>query len=170
MLNFDQVVEMIRRENEYGQGWAKGSRKVSQVEGVSDADVHAGTTGPAGQPFGISDWLGFARKYEREAWECMENFTPDGGAVRIRILKVVSLLVRCLMVYGQPIDVNRIAGKSSRDFPILGGGLKKFEESTTAEGCMIPTAETGKLRNEAPGCSPLRASVHPDDVEQPSNG
>lgn len=156
MLSFEQVVELIRKENEYGQGWAKGSRKVSKVEGVSDADVHAGTCGPDGQPFSISDWLGFARKYERESWECMENFTPDGGAVRIRILKVISLLVRCLMLYGQPLDLQRLAGRSSRDFPILGGGLKTFEETTSAEGCLLPSADTKGLRNESPHCNPLK--------------
>lgn len=156
MLTFDQVIDCIKKENEYAQGWAKGTRKLSLVEGVSNADVHAGTSGPAGQPFGISDWFLFAQKYWDEIPLTMSNFTPDGGAVRIRIIKVVSLLIRCLMVWGQPIDVHRIAGHSCSEFPILGGGLKAFDNLTTAEGCLVPTAETKGLRNEAPNCNPLK--------------
>ena len=156
MLTADQVFELIRKENEYGQGWAKGSRKVSKVKGVSNADIHAGTSGPDGQPFSVSDWWVFAKKYWDEIPLVLSNFTPDGGAARIRIIKVVSLLVRCLMLYGQPADLHRLAGKPSRDFPILGGGLKTFDETTTAEGCMIPSAETRGLRNESPHCNPLK--------------
>jgi len=156
-VSFEQVVEMIRKENEYATKWAKGSRKISKVEGVSDGDVHAGTTGPAGQPFGISDWWIFARKYFNEIPDVMANYTPDGGSARIRIIKVISLLVRCLMIYGRPSDLERLAGKSSRDFPILGGGISTFDELSSAEGCLIPTAETGKLRNEAPSCDPLKS-------------
>ena len=156
MLTIDQVFEMIRRENEYGKGWAKGSRKASRVEGVSDADVHAGTSGPDGQPFSVSDWWIFAKKYWDEIPLVLSNFAPDGAAARIRVLKVISLLVRCLMLYGQPLDLERIAGKSSRDFPILSGGLKTFDETTTIEGCMITSDATRLLRNESPHCDPLR--------------
>lgn len=156
MLTVDQVFDLIRKENDYAQGWGKGTRKISQVDGVSDADVHGGTTGPNGQPFSIADWLCFAKKYWDEAELTMSNFTPDGGAVRIRLIKVTSMLVRCLMVYGQPMDLERLAGRSSRDFPILGGGLRTFQETTSDEGCLIPTAETRRLRNESPNCDPLR--------------
>src|SRR3990167_7675356 len=34
MITFEQVVEMVRKENEYAKGWGKGSRKTSKVEGV----------------------------------------------------------------------------------------------------------------------------------------
>lgn len=155
MLTFDQVMELVRKENEYGQRWAKGSRKISIVEGVSDADVHAGTTGFNGTPFSIGDWMLFAKKYWDEAELTMANFTPDGGAVRIRLIKVISLLVRCLMLYGHPLDLERLAGKSSNDFPVLHGGLKTFEKTTTNEGCMLPSGDTGRLRNESPNCDPL---------------
>lgn len=155
MLTIEQVFELVKKENAYAKGWGKGTRKVSKVEGVDDCDVHAGTTGPEGQPFGIADWMSFAKKYWDEADLGMSNFTPDGGAIRIRLIKVVSLLVRCLMIYGQPADLNRIAGKSSADFPILHGGLKAFDNLTSAEGCLLPTAETRSLRNESPHCNPL---------------
>lgn len=152
MLTQEQVFEMIRLETEYAQGWAKGKRKTSKVEGVSDADVSAET----GLPWGYSDWMVFAKKYWDEALLAWANFTPDGASVRIRILKVASLLVRCLMVHGRASDLERIAGKSSRDFPILAGGLKTFNEITTADGCMIPGPGTGKLRNDSPSCDPLK--------------
>ena len=113
MLSFEQVVELVKKESEYAQGWAKGSRKASVVEGVGDADVHSGTSGPVGQPFGISDYFLFAKKYWDEIPLTMSNFTPDGGAVRIRIIKVVSLLIRCLMVWGQPLDLQRILRRRS---------------------------------------------------------
>lgn len=157
-LSFEQVMECIQKENAYAtKGWTKGSaRKVSQVEGIADSDVHAGTSGPAGQPFGISDWWIFARKYFNEIPATMAEYTPDGGAVRIRIIKTISLLTRCLMIYGRPSDIERLAGVSSRNFPILGGGVKTFDELSSAEGCLIPTVETKSLRNEAPSCDPLR--------------
>jgi hypothetical protein len=157
MLTFEQVMECVRKEGEYAKGWGgKSGRKVSVVEGIDDADVHSGTTGPAGQPFGLSDFFLFAKKYWDEIPLAMSNFTPDGGAVRIRIIKVVSLLVRSLMIYGRPSDLERIAGKSSSEFPILGGGLKAFDNLTSQHGCLLPTAETKSLRNEAPGCDPLK--------------
>ena len=155
-LSFEQVMECIKKENEYATRWAKGTRKVSKVEGISDGDVHAGTTGPEGQPFSISDWWIFTRKYFNEIPDVMANYTPDGGAVRIRIIKVISLLVRCLMIYGRSSDLERLAGKSSRDFPVLGGGIATFDEMSSDKGCMIPTTETKALRNEAPSCDPLK--------------
>jgi len=155
MIPFETVVEMIKKEGEYARGWAKGSRKVSMVVGVEDHDVHA-LQPLAGQPYSMADWMVFAKKYWDEAEQAQSNFTPDGGAVRIRILKVVSLLVRALMIHGRSSDIERLAGASSRDFPIMGGGLKTFDESTSEEGCLIPTAETRGLRNETPGCDPLK--------------
>ena len=165
MLSFEQVVELVKKESEYAQGWAKGSRKASVVEGVGDADVHSGTSGPVGQPFGISDYFLFAKKYWDEIPLTMSNFTPDGGAVRIRIIKVVSLLIRCLMVWGQPLDLQRIAGHSCTEFPIMDGGLKTFDSTTTAEGCLITNASTRGLRNEAPNCNPLKSKPEPDEAE-----
>ncbi len=156
-LSFEQVMECIQKENEYATKWAKGGRKISQVEGVSDDAVHAGTGGPAGQPFGISDWWVFARKYFNEIPDALANYMPDGGSARIRIIKVISLLVRCLMIYGRPSDIHRLAGVSSKNFPVLGGGISTFDELSSAEGCLIPTTETGALRNEAPGCDPLKS-------------
>jgi hypothetical protein len=156
MLTFEQVMECIRKEGQYAKGWGKGSRKISQAEGVDDMDVHSGTTGPAGQPFGIADFKTFAKLYWDDIDTAMSSFTPDGGAVRIRIIKVVSLLVRALMLYGRSSDLERLAGKSSTEFPILRGGLKAFDNLTSPEGCLMPTADTKSLRNEAPGCDPLK--------------
>lgn len=156
-LTFEEVVACVKKENDYAQrGWTKGSRKVSKVEGVADGDVHSGTGGPAGYPFSISDWWIFTRKYFNEIPDVLANYTPDGGSARIRIIKVISLLVRCLMIYGRPSDLERLAGVSSRNFPILGGGISTFDELSTSKGCLIPTEATGKLRNEAPGCNPLK--------------
>lgn len=155
-LTFEQVMELIRKENAYATKWAKGSRKVSKVEGVSDDAVHAGTGGPAGQPFSISDWWIFARKYFNEIPDAIANYMPDGGSARIRIIKTVSLLVRCLMIYGRTSDLERLAGVSSSKFPVLGGGISTFDELSSAEGCLVSTAATGSLRNEAPGCDPLK--------------
>lgn len=165
MLTTDQVFDCIRKEMEYSKGWAKESRKCSKVEGVGDEDVHAHAP-LDGQPFSVSDFMAFAKKYWDEAELAYANFTPDGGAVRIRIIKILNLLVRALMVHGRVSDLERLAGKSSRDFPVLGGGLKTFDEVTTEKGCLIPTEETRKLRNESPGCDPLKnvPSVH-DQLE-----
>jgi hypothetical protein len=156
-LTFEQVVECIQKENAYAtKGWNKGNRKVSMYEGIGDDAVHSGTSGPAGTPFSLADWWVFTRKYFNEIPDVMANYTPDGGAVRIRIIKVISLLVRALMIYGRPSDLERLAGVSSRNFPVLGGGIAAFDELSSAEGCLISTAETGKLRNEAPSCDPLK--------------
>lgn len=158
-LTFEQVMELVRKEEEYAKGWTgkDGKRKLSQVEGIDDCDVHAGTTGPAGQPFGIADFHDFASKYFNEIPQAMANYTPDGGSVRIRIIKTISLLIRCLQIYGRPSDLERLAGVSSSQFPILHGGLKAFDNLSNQHGCLVPSAETGALRNEAPGCDPLKA-------------
>jgi hypothetical protein len=155
-LTFEEVMECVRRENEYAKGWNKGDRKVSRVEGIDDGDVHSGTTGPVGQPFGIADWHDFAGKYFEEIPKAMASYTPDGGSVRIRIIKVIALLVRCLMIYGRPSDLERLAGKSSSDFPILAGGIKAFDALSNNHGCLVPTPETRSLRNESPSCDPLK--------------
>lgn len=155
MLTEEQVYEMISKEIEYGAGWAKGTRKISKVEGVDDSDVHA--LAPLdGTPFSISDFKDYAKKYWDESTLALSNFTPDGAAVRIRILKVIALLVRALKVHGRASDLERIAGVSSSEFPIMSGGLKTFKESSSEEGCLIPTADTKRLRNEAPSCDPLK--------------
>jgi len=155
MLSAEQVFECIRREMEYSRGWAKGKDKSVAVEGVDPSDVHR-LPPLSGQPYSIMDFMTFAEKYWDEAKEAYTNFTPDGGAVRIRLIKVLNLLARALMVHGRPSDLERLAGKSSADFPVIGGGLKKFDEVTTGEGCLIQGPGTGKLINESPGCSPLR--------------
>jgi len=156
MLTMEEVFELVKKENEYAQGWGKGTRKRSKVEGISDADVHAGTSGWNGMPYSIADWKIYTQKYWDEIDLVLSNFTPDGGAVRIRIIKVISMLVRCLQMYGQPSDLQRIAGHSCSEFPILSGGLKTFDKLTTEEGCLIPTADTKNLRNESPSCNPLK--------------
>ena len=155
-LSFEEVMALVAKENEYATGWSKGSRKESKVEGIEDDAVHAGTTGPAGQPFSLADWWVFTDKYWQEIPLAMSNYTPDGGSVRIRMIKVISMLVRALMVYGRPSDLERIAGVSSSKFPILSGGLATFDHLSSAKGCLIPTEATGALRNEAPGCDPLK--------------
>ena len=155
MITFETVVAMIEKEYEYAKGWAKGGRKISKVEGVEDHDVHP-LPPLTGTPYSVADFMVFADKYLDEARQAMQNFTPDGGAVRIRVLKAVGLLIRALMVHGRENDLARIAGVSSRDFPVIGGGLKTFDESTTDEGCLITSKDTGKLRDESHGCDPLR--------------
>lgn len=155
-LTFLEVADMIHKEMEYAKGWGKGSRKISKVEGIEDQDVHSGTAGPAGQPYGIADFMTFAQKYWDEITLASSGFTPDGGAIRIRIIKVIALLSRALMIYGRPSDLERLAGVSSSQFPILGGGLKTFDHLSSAEGCLIPTADTKGLRNESPNCDPLK--------------
>src|SRR5262245_60809592 len=99
MLTFEQVMELIRKENEYAAGWANGSRKVSTSEVLSDDAVHSGTTGWHGSPFSICDWMLFAKKYYDEAGQAMQNYTPDGGAVLIRLIGVISLLLSCTTLF-----------------------------------------------------------------------
>ena len=155
MLTAEQVFDLIKKELKYSQGWGKGSRKLSKVEGIDNSDVHS-LPPLEGQPYSISDFMCFAKKYWDEVELVQSNFTPDGGAVRIRLIKIINLLVRSLMVHGRSSDLHRLAGMSSSLFPILGGGLKTFDESTTEEGCLIPTEETEMLRNESPLCNPLK--------------
>src|SRR6266704_3182369 len=150
-ISQERVFEMIQKEAAYAAGWGKGTRKLSKVEGVSDADVHS-LPPLNGQPYSLNDYMVFAKKYWDEAELSQANFTPDGGSTRIRILKVASLLIRALQVHGRESDLERLAGVSSSKFPVLAGGLKTFDETTTAEGCMLPTAATGALRNESPSC------------------
>jgi hypothetical protein len=154
MLEQVQVFEMIQKEGAYAAGWAKGQR-VSKVEGVSEADVHE-LPPLAGQPYSLSDYMVFAKKYWDEAELSMSNYTPDGGATRIRILKVISLLTRALQVHGRPSDIERLAGVSSSKFPILAGGLQTFKDITNDEGCLTQTSQTGALRSESPSCDPLK--------------
>lgn len=158
-LTFEEVIDCIRKEGEYAKGWGgkDGKRKLSSVEGILDGDVHSGTTGQAGAPFSLADWYVFAKKYWDEIPLAMSNFTPDGGSVRIRMIKTASLLIRALMIYGRPSDLERLAGVSSSKFPILGGGLKTFNDLSSQHGCLLPSPETGALRNEAPGCDPLKS-------------
>jgi hypothetical protein len=148
MLTAKQVYALVDAELEYSKGWGKGSRKISKVEGVADEDVHAHAP-LEGQPYSISDFKTFAKKYWDEIDDALTNFTPDGGAVRIRIIKVLNLLTRAMMVHGREDDLERLAGKSSRDFPILGGGLKTFNELTDEEGRLKPEFDTNKLRQES---------------------
>lgn len=155
MIPQETVFKMIQKEAEYATGWGKGKRKLSKVEGISDADVHA--LAPLdGQPYSLMDFMTFAEKYWDEAKQAYTNFTPDGGAVRIRILKVISLLTRALEVHGRASDLERLAGVSSSKFPVLGGGLSTFNEVSTSEGCLIQSDKTGALRNESPSCDPLK--------------
>lgn len=151
MISQEQVFDMIRKEAEYAKGWSKGSRKISKVEGIENHDV-CPLAPLDGQPYSTMDFLIMAEKYFEEAKLAFANFTPDGAAVRIRFLKVASLLVRALQVHGRASDLERIAGVSSSEFPILGGGLKTFNETTSAEGCLITGPSTKRLKNEAPAC------------------
>jgi hypothetical protein len=154
MIPQSTVFEMIRKEGEYAAGWAKG-QKVSKVEGVSEENVHS-LPPLTGQPYSIADYMAFAKKYWEEAELSMSNFTPDGGATRIRLLKVVSLLTRALAVHGRASDLERLAGVSSSKFPILAGGLQTFKDLTNEEGCLVQTGKTGALRSENPICNPLK--------------
>lgn len=153
-ISEQQVFDMIRKEGEYAAGWAKG-QKTSQVEGIAEEDVHA-LPPLHGQPYSIADYMAFAQKYWDEAELAMSNFTPDGGAVRIRILKVVSLLSRALKVHGRASDLERLAGHSCKEFPIMSGGMSTFKEMTNDQGCFLPNSNTGALRSENPSCDPLK--------------
>jgi hypothetical protein len=157
MLTQAQVFEMIKKENEYAAGWRKG-QKISQVEGIHEEDVHA-LPPLAGQPYSISDYMAFSKKYWDEAELSLSNYTPDGGSTRIRILKVVALLTRALQVHGRASDLERLAGVSSSKFPILSGGLQTFLDLTNEKGCFVQTSKTGELRSENPVCDPLKAKA-----------
>jgi hypothetical protein len=160
MLSQDQVFEMVRKEITYAAGWAKG-QKISLVAGVNEEDVHA-LPPLAGQPYSIADFMLFASMYWDEAGLSMVNFTPDGGATRIRLLKVIALLTRALQVHGRASDIERLAGVSCSKFPILKGGLQTFKDLTNDEGCFVPTSKTGALRSENPNCDPLKRDPSSD--------
>jgi len=155
VITQETVYAMVTKEGEYAAGWAKG-QKLSKVEGVAEEDVHA-LEPLNGQPYSLSDYMAFAKKYWDEAELSLSNFTPDGGATRIRLLKVVSLLVRGLKVHGRASDLERLAGVSCSKFPILAGGLQTFKDLTNDEGCFVQTSKTGALRSENPQCDPLKA-------------
>lgn len=142
-LTREQVYEMLTKEDRYAQGWGKGGRK-------KDAYVSAST----GQPFGLMDWIVFAEKYLDEAKLAYANYTPDQGAVRIRLIKAASLLVSALTVHGQPEDLERLAGVSSSKFPILHGGLALFDAITNEKGQLDPprplAGQLGAIRSEEP--------------------
>lgn len=119
----EKVYEMLTKEDNYAQGWAKGGRK---------QDAYVSTT--TGQPFSLVEWVLFAEKYLDEAKLAYINYTPDLGAIRIRLLKAASLLVSALQVHGKEEDLERLAGVSSSKFPILHGGLATFDALTDEKG------------------------------------
>lgn len=134
MMKREEVYEMLTKENEYAQGWAKGGRK-------KDAYVSAST----GQVFTLMEWLIFAEKYLDEAKLAYANYTPDQGAVRIRLMKAASLLVTALQLHGKDDDLERLAGVSSSKFPILHGGLATFDALTDEHGHL---KSLGNLKSE----------------------
>ncbi len=139
-LTREQVYAMLTKEDAYAQGWAKGDRK-------KDAAMCAST----GLPFTLMEWLVFAEKYLNESKVAYANYTPDMGAVRIRLLKAASLLVSALQVHGKEDDLERLAGVSSSKFPILHGGLATFDQLTNEKGQFArPVAH---LKSEEPSTS-----------------
>ena len=138
MIERERVYEMLTKEDAYAQKWAKGGRK-------QDACVSATT----GLPFSLMEWVVFAEKYLDEAKLTYANYTPDQGAVRIRLLKAASLLVSALEVHGREDDLERLAGVSSAKFPILHGGMATFDALTDQRGRLRePVAD---LRSEGKG-------------------
>ena len=123
MLERKQVYKMLTKEDAYAQKWAKGGRK-------KDAYVSPTT----GLLFSLMDWIVFAEKYLDEAKLAFANYTPDEGAVRIRIIKAASLLASALQVHGKEDDFKRLAGVSSSKFPILHGGISTFDALTDQKG------------------------------------
>ena len=85
-----------------------------------------------GEPYGIFDFLVFAEKYLDEAKLAHANYTPDRGAIRIRLLKAASLLVTALQVHGSEEDFERLAGVSSSKFPVMHGGLELLRQLQAA--------------------------------------
>lgn len=138
MIKRKKVYEMLTKENEYAQRWAKGGRK-------QDAYVEATTS----QPFSLMDWVVFAEKYLNEAKLAYANYTPDQGAVRIRLLKAASLLVSALEAHAKEDDLSRLAGVSATKFPILHGGLATFDTFTNEQGQLKECV--GSLRSEEKG-------------------
>lgn len=135
MIEREKVYEMLSKEDAYAQGWAKGGRK-------KDAYTSATT----GQVFSLMEWVVFAEKYLNEAKLAYANYTPDQGAVRIRLLKAASLLVSALEVHGKEDDFERLAGVSTTKFPVLHGGLATFDAITDEKGQL--RVNTGALRSE----------------------
>lgn len=129
MLTRQQVYEMLTKEDAYAQGWAKGGRK-------KDANVSPDN----GEPFSLMEWLVFAEKYLDEAKLAYSNYTPDRGAIRIRLIKAASLLVTALTLHGAEDDPERLAGVSSSKFPVLHGGLATFDKLTDEAGRFKPVA------------------------------
>ena len=138
MLEREQVYEMLTKEDAYAQKWAKGGRK-------QDAYVSATT----GLPFSLMDWVVFAEKYLDEAKLAYANYTPDQGAVRIRLIKAASLLVSALQIHGKEGDRERLAGVSSSKFPILHGGIATFDALTDQRGQL--KERVADLRSEETG-------------------
>jgi hypothetical protein len=126
---------MLTREDNYAAQWSKD--KEATNPDFPDHTVSRTT----GNPFSLMDWIVFAQKYIDEAKECYANFTPDQRAVRIRLLKAASLFVTALQVYGEPTDMEEIAGISSTNYPILRGGLKTF---LTMKNDGVYTTESGE--------------------------
>lgn len=129
------VYKMLTKENRYARGWGKCGRKEDHL-------VSAQT----GQPFSLMDWLVFADKYLDEAKLCWANYTPDVGAVRIRLIKAASLLVTALQVHGKPEDLDRLAGVSCSKFPILHGGMATMDPLINRKGKF--TGKVGALKSE----------------------
>jgi hypothetical protein len=123
ILTREQIYAMLDKEDAYAQGWARGGRKKDAYQCVS-----------TGLPFTLMEWVVFAEKYLDEAKVAYANYTPDMGAVRIRLLKAASLLVSALQVHGKEDDIERLAGISSSRFPILHGGLATFNKLTDRYG------------------------------------
>lgn len=136
MLGRNKVYEMLTKEDNYAQRWAKGGRK---------KDTYTSAT--TGQPFSLMEWIVFVEKYLDEAKICYANYTPDLGAVRIRLLKAASLLVGALQVHGKGEDLERLAGVSATKFPILHGGLATFDLLTDKNG-RLRTRATENLKDE----------------------
>lgn len=140
------VYRMLSKESEYASRWEKD--KESQNPIFPDNCVARST----GQPFTLMEWKAFAQKYLNEAETAYAEFCPDLGAIRIRLLKAASLLVTALQVHGEEEDLDRLAGVSSADFPILHGGLKTFTKMkedrvyVTEDGVEYMLAPGNKLR------------------------
>jgi len=126
------VYEMLTKENNYAQGWAKDKESKSPV--FPDHTVNRTT----GQPFSMMDWVVFAEKYIDEAKLAYGNYCPDLRTIRIRLLKAASLLTTALQVHGEETDLDDIAGVSSSKFPIQHGGLQTFKDAKAA-GAAAPS-------------------------------
>jgi hypothetical protein len=122
MLSRELVYGMLTKEDNYAKGWGEGKKTVHPE--FPDHVVSRST----GEPFGVFDFLVFAEKYLDEAKLAHANYTPDRGAIRIRLIKAASLLVTALQVHGAEDDWDRLAGVSSTKFPIMHGGLELLKQ------------------------------------------